>query len=454
MTEDTICAPATGQGGAIAIIRVSGSNAIALTDTVFRSASGKPLSALPSSHICYGNIVDDEDSIIDDVLVSVFKSPHSYTGENATEISCHGSRYVIGRIMELLINAGCRQAEPGEYTKRAFLNGKLDLSQAEAVADLIAAGNRATHRMAMNQLRGHFSNELSLLRNELLKISSLVELELDFSDQDVSFADRDELYRLAHRIDDKIVTLKDSFKSGSAIKNGIPIVIIGKTNVGKSTLLNQLLHEDKAIVSSIHGTTRDVIEDTIDINGVTFRFIDTAGIRQTNDEIEQQGIARTYKKMQEASIVLWLIDETPDEQEFHDTLNRLKDKKTILVQNKIDLDARAKRLPTTDNIHQISISAKNGTNIEKLKSQIFELSDIPDIGENNIIITNYRHYEALLRAHESIERVMLGIRQMLSGDLLSEDLKQCIYHLGDIIGETITSEDTLSSIFQSFCIGK
>lgn len=453
MTNDTICALATGSGGAIGVIRVSGPDAIVLTDKIFRSVSGKHLEKVRTSSICYGTIIDEHEDVIDDVLISVFKSPHSYTGENSTEISCHASSYILGRIIERLINVGCRQAAPGEYTKRAFLNGKLDLSQAEAVADLIVSTNRATHQMALGQLRGNFSQELTLLRDELLKMTSLLELELDFSDQDVNFADRKSLYTLAQKIDTKILSLIGSFKSGNAIKNGIPIVIIGKTNVGKSTLLNQLLQEDKAIVSNVHGTTRDVIEDTIDINGVTFRFIDTAGIRQTNDEIEQEGIARTYKKIDEANIVLWLIDEVPDEKEISETLRLLDNKKIILVQNKIDQNDIIKH-PIKSISSFVTISAKHGTNIEVLKSKIFELSDIPNINENNVIITNIRHYEALHHAHESIVKVIDGLQQNIPGDLLSEDLKQCIYYLGDILGKNISSEDILKNIFQNFCIGK
>lgn len=336
--EDTICALATPAGGAIGIIRISGKDAIKIADKVFVTSKHKKLHDAKSHTILYGRIIDSQQETIDDVLVSVFRSPHSYTGEDSVEISCHGSRYIIKTILEMLIKEGCRQAAPGEYTQRAFFNGKLDLSQAEAVADLIASTNRATHHAAMSQLKGNFSNELTTLRNELLKMTSLIELELDFSDhEDLEFANRDELLALAHKIKNRITTLANSFETGNAIKQGVPVAIIGKTNVGKSTLLNQLLEEDKAIVSNIHGTTRDVIEDTTEIHGITFRFIDTAGIRKTTDEIENLGIERTYQKIEEAKIVLWLMDEAPTKQEVDDLLKRINDKSLICIQNKMDL---------------------------------------------------------------------------------------------------------------------
>lgn len=457
--HDTICALATPAGGAIGIIRMSGEEAISIAAKIFKANSGKPLEEAKTQSLHYGKIYaspsttvegGSEASIIDDVLVSVFRAPHSYTGENSIEISCHGSRYIISRIIELLIEKGCRQATPGEYTQRAFINGKMDLSQAEAVADLIASTNNATHRMAMSQLRGNFSNELSELREKLLHITSLLELELDFSDQDVSFADREQLSSIAKQIDKKITSLANSFKTGRAIKQGVPVAIIGKTNVGKSTLLNRLVGEERAIVSEIHGTTRDVIEDTVTINGINFRFIDTAGIRETKDEIERIGIERTYQKIQEAIIVLWVIDERPTEEELKAIKSQTSNKSLIIVRNKIDKGLTDWHLPYPC----INISARTGENIHLIEQAIHQASDIPEIHENDVIITNARHYEALCRAHESITLVREGLEQGLSGDLLSEDLRQCITYIGEIVGGAISTEETLQSIFSSFCIGK
>jgi tRNA modification GTPase len=344
-------------------------------------------------------------------------------------------------------------ANPGEYTQRAFMNGKMDLSQAEAVADLIASSNSASHKVAMSQLRGHFSSELSMLRDQLLHLTSLLELELDFSDhEDLEFADRKELYVLAHRIQDRITTLSHSFKTGKAIKEGVPVAIIGKTNVGKSTLLNRLLHDDKAIVSDIHGTTRDVIEDTTVINGVTFRFIDTAGIRDTSDKIEQMGIERTYATIDKAKIILWLIDDNPSADELSDILSRSKDKSLIIVRNKIDKDDA----PLSDNKEQktVYISAKYDIGIESLENEIFQAADIPEISENDVIVTNIRHFDALRLAAADIQRVIDGLEAGISGDMLSEDLRSCIHHLADIVGGEITPNETLSTIFERFCVGK
>lgn len=481
---DTICALATSAGGAIGIIRVSGKDAIEITDRIFRS-SGRPLTEARAWTVHYGNIMDGDGGLIDDVLVSVFRAPHSYTGEDCTEISCHGSRYILRKVLERLIDEGCRQAEPGEYTQRAFLNGKMDLSQAEAVADLIASTNRATHKMAVGQLRGNLSSELASLRERLLRMTSLLELELDFSDQDVDFADRQQLLELARVIDDKIMSLAKSFEAGRAIKQGIPVAIVGKTNVGKSTLLNRLIGEDKAIVSNIHGTTRDVIEDCIEINGVTFRFIDTAGIRMTDNEIERIGIRRTYKKLEEASIVLWLMDGIPSEADLRDIARMTEGKRLIVVRNKIDEQNSESYSKTIDDstlvysrgamsydslsvvddcglivlkwlpeAQYIRISAKEDVNIKSLERAIFQSADIPDFGENNVIITNVRHYEALCRAHKSILLVIAGLQQNISGDLLSEDLRLCISRLGEIVGGAIVTEETLQSIFRDFCIGK
>lgn len=451
LNSDNICAIASAVGGAIAVIRVSGPDAITITNKIF----SRDISEAKTRTIHYGEITDG-DSIVDDVLVSVFRSPHSYTGEDSTEISCHGSRYIVNRVIQLLIDNGCRQAAPGEYTQRAFMNGKMDLSQAEAVADLIASTNSATHKMAMSQLRGNFSSELSTLRDQLLHITSLLELELDFSDQDVSFADRQQLLSLALTIHDHISTLAHSFATGKAVKNGIPVAIVGKTNVGKSTLLNLLVGDDRAIVSNIHGTTRDVIEDTTDIHGITFRFIDTAGIRNTNDEIERIGIDRTFKKIDEATIVLWLIDALPTSEELNDMETRCKSKKLIIVDNKTDLADLTAPLSALTHATVIGISARHATNIPALCETIYAAADIPAIHDNDVIVTSARHYESLCRANESLTRVIEGIRNELSGDLLSEDLNDCLHHLADILGGegAITSQDVLNSIFSNFCIGK
>lgn len=349
-----------------------------------------------------------------------------------------------------VIQQGARQARPGEYTERAFLNGKMDLSQAEAVADLVSASNRASHQMALSQLKGHFSGELSLLRSQLLKMTSLLELELDFSDhEDLEFAKREDLLELAERIDKRITDLAHSFQTGKALKEGIPVAIIGKTNVGKSTLLNKLLHEDRAIVSDIHGTTRDVIEDTTDIHGITFRFIDTAGIRHTQDTVEQLGIERTYQKMEEATIILWLVDEPPTQGEIEDVRKRTEKKKLIVILNKIDKNDKQDML-----VPHLSISAKYGKNLEALEEAIYQSANISEITENDVIITNARHYESLIHAHDSISRVIQGLHQGLSGDLLSEDLRICLEQLGEITGGQICSQEVLNNIFSHFCIGK
>lgn len=454
MDNHTICALATATGGAIGIVRVSGEKAIEITDCIFKSTRLKTLCDAKGNSLHYGEVHDKEGNVIDEVLVSIFRSPHSYTGEDSTEISCHGSAFILGQVIKALIDSGCRQAEPGEFTKRAYLNGKMDLSQAEAVADLIAAGNRATHRLAIGQLKGHFSNELAHLREQLLKMTSLLELELDFSDQDVNFADRDELQDLALAIDRRIVSLIHSFKTGNALKQGIPVAIVGKTNVGKSTLLNRLLHEDRAIVSNIHGTTRDVIEDTAEIHGITFRFIDTAGIRHTVDSIEQLGIERTYQKLDEAAIILWLVDDSPTVEEEKLMRERTTGKKLILVFNKIDLH-KAFPFPSRENRDPvIYISAKQGDSIPQLEEQLCRAAGIPEINENDVIITNARHYEALTYAHEALTHIVDGLHHEISGDLLSEDLRQALTHLADITGSAITTDEVLENIFKSFCIGK
>ena len=468
-SEECICALATPAGGAIGIIRLSGSEAIRLTDKVFVSVSGKQLSAAKPNTLHYGEIKDKDGHTIDDVLVSVFRAPHSYTGEDSTEISCHGSRYILQQVLQRLIEVGCRQAEPGEYTRRAYMNGKMDLSQAEAVADLIASTNKATHQMALSQLKGHFSSELTVLREKLLKMSSLLELELDFSDhEELEFADRSELRALAAEIEKKITTLAHSFETGNALKQGVPVAIVGKTNVGKSTLLNRLLHEEKAIVSNIHGTTRDVIEDTTLIDGITFRFIDTAGIRKTDDVVENIGIERTYQKMEEAKIVIWLLDAQPTEAEIEDMKEKNQGKKLLMVFNKIDEISFDKTVLSSDennqtsssislsdeNVSILNISARTGENVLDLEQALVKAADIPEITDNDVIVTSARHYEALLRADESLSRVLESMDMGMSGDIIAEDLKMVLEELGEITGGQISSQETLNNIFKHFCIGK
>lgn len=468
-SEECICALATPAGGAIGIVRLSGKNAIEITDKVFVSVSGKQLAAAKPNTLHYGEIKDKDGHTIDDVLVSVFRAPHSYTGEDSTEISCHGSRYILQQVLQRLIEVGCRQAEPGEYTRRAYMNGKMDLSQAEAVADLIASTNKATHQMALSQLKGHFSSELTLLREKLLKMTSLLELELDFSDhEELEFADRSELRALAAEIEKKITTLAHSFETGNALKQGVPVAIVGKTNVGKSTLLNRLLHEEKAIVSNIHGTTRDVIEDTTLIDGITFRFIDTAGIRKTDDVVENIGIERTYQKMEEAKIVIWLLDAQPTEAEIEDMKEKNQGKKLLMVFNKIDEISFDKTVLSSDensqtsssislsdeNVSILNISARTGENVSDLEQALVRAADIPEITENDVIVTSARHYEALLRADESLSRVLESMDMGMSGDIIAEDLKMVLEELGEITGGQISSQETLNNIFKHFCIGK
>lgn len=461
--QDTICAIATAQGGAIGTIRVSGPQSINITSRIFIPLQGKPLSERKAYTLTFGKILSQQGEVIDEVLVSVFRAPHSYTGEDSTEIMCHGSSYILQQVMQLLIQSGCRSALPGEYTQRAFLNGKIDLSQAEAVADLIASSSAATHRLAMNQMRGGFSKELSELRNRLLHFTSLMELELDFSDhEELEFANRNELMGLAAHIEQVICRLANSFNVGNAIKNGIPVAIIGKTNAGKSTLLNAILNEEKAIVSDIHGTTRDVIEDTINLKGVTFRFIDTAGIRQTTDTIENLGIERTFQKMSQANIILWMLDSTDTKRQFNELKSEIlphcKGKKLIVLFNKSDLLLSIHKeellaLFSDVEAEKLFISAKKHENIAVLEDKLVQTAALPEISQNDIIVTNVRHYEALIRALDSIHRVQEGLQTGLSGDLVSEDLRQCIFHLSDIVGE-VTNDEVLGNIFKHFCIGK
>jgi len=446
----TICALATSPGGALGIIRVSGPQSIEVLSRVFT----KDVSSAQPNTIHYGHIKDGTE-IIDEVMVSVFRAPHSYTGEDSVEISCHGSRYILNKVLSLLIANGCRQANPGEFTQRAFLNGKMDLSQAEAVADLIASSNKATHQMAMSQLRGGISTELSRLREQLLKLTSLLELELDFSDhEDLEFADRSELLELTKTIDNHITRLAHSFETGQALKQGIPVAIVGKTNVGKSTLLNALLKDDRAIVSDIHGTTRDTIEETMDINGIQFRFIDTAGLRKTNDEVEQIGIDRTIQKIKQARIVIWLLDQRPTWSEMDEMHELSKGKKCIYVHNKADLIDINKFNPYI--LPLSMISAKTGNGVSHLKQRIFEEAERAGLttNANEIIVTNARHYDALTRAHSHLQRVLNGLQQQLSGDLLSEDLRLTLDTLAEITGGQITPQETLNNIFKHFCVGK
>lgn len=466
IADDTICAIATAAGrGAIAIIRLSGRNSFAVCHKVFK---GKNLKQQPSHSVHYGYIMEPgkegkkgNNTIIDEVLVSIFKAPHSYTGEDVIEISCHGSVYIQQEILNLLVKNGARLATPGEFTLRAFLNRRLDLSQAEAVADLIASGTESTHKVAMNQMRGGFSGEIKLLRDELLKFASLIELELDFSEEDVEFAKRDELKELVKRIQELIGKLIRSFKTGNVIKNGIPVVIAGKPNVGKSTLLNALLNEERAIVSDIPGTTRDSIEDEINLGGVSFRFIDTAGIRETSDEIESIGVRRTLEKIKSAAIIIYLFDvHEITSRELNSIEISLEDEmkgndaRLLLVGNKIDkedLSYIKNEFSGFDNI--LYISAKEKTNLEQLNLKLLSLVNIEAVPPNETIITNVRHFEALSYASEALDLVSEGLNAAISGELLAADIRKALHHLGTITGE-VTSDEILGSIFSRFCIGK
>lgn len=468
--QDTICAPATPHSGAIQIIRVAGNAAIQITETLF----SKTLNHAPTHSLHYGKILDNHE-VLDEVLVSVFRAPHSYTGEDATEISCHGSPYIVKRLLELLIEKGCRLATQGEFTQRAFINGKMDLSQAEAVADLIASESKAAHKMAYSQLRGDFSKELSLLRAKLLELSSLLELELDFSDhEDLEFADRGELAALSDKIDKQLSALIESFHLGNALKNGVPIAIIGNTNAGKSTILNAIVGEEKAIVSDIHGTTRDIVEDSVNYNGTLFRFIDTAGIRKTKSKIEQIGIQRSFQQIEKAEIVFWVMDVQSVEKDF-DTLypqlqEKLSGKSLYVLINKMDTVAKVQQseaailkllmqkfdLCTQSIADYLFITAKDRTDITALKNCLngiaAQLSTQSNMSQH-FIVTNTRHYEALQHAEEAIRRVKEGLAHKLSGDFISIDLHDCIHHLSEIVGD-ISTIDVLSNIFSKFCIGK
>ncbi|MFO7656617.1 MAG: tRNA uridine-5-carboxymethylaminomethyl(34) synthesis GTPase MnmE [Bacteroidales bacterium] len=467
LQNDTICAPATPPGvGAIAVIRLSGDKAVEISDKVFVSPSGRKLAQQKPNTLHFGTIADDA-TMIDEVVVGLFRAPHSYTGEDIVEISCHGSLYIQQQLLELLISNGARMAQPGEFTLRAFLNGKMDLSQAEAVADLISSNSRSFHKVAMNQMKGRFTEEIKKLRERLLNFVSLIELELDFSEEDVEFADRSQLKQLTGEIGKLIKTLKDSFAFGNALKNGIPVAIVGRTNSGKSTLLNLLLKEDKAIVSEIEGTTRDVIEDTITIDGIHFRFIDTAGLRHTVDTIEKLGIERTWKKIGQAEIILLVVDPTKDEKEILQLVKEIQqkieetEKKLVVIINKSDLTKKSDRDTLKKKIISLSgneipvvtLSAKSGDNLQQLETTLRVLVYAEEVESGNVIVTNARHFEALKLAYEAIVRVIEGLESRLSGDLLAQDIREALHYLGEITGE-ITTNEILGNIFSKFCIGK
>ncbi|MBR5639234.1 MAG: tRNA uridine-5-carboxymethylaminomethyl(34) synthesis GTPase MnmE [Muribaculaceae bacterium] len=455
---DTICAVSTPHGmGGIAVIRVSGDDALSIVQQRWQ---GKPIAEMTSHTAHLGHVLDSQGEILDEAVLTLFRAPNSFTGEDVVEISCHGSMWIQQQIVSTLIDAGCRAATGGEFTQRAFANGKMDLSQAEAIADVIASQSQASHHVAMNQMRGAFSRQLSSLRSQLLQFVSLIELELDFSEEDVTFADRERLTALATNIKTVIDSLAQSYQAGNAIKNGLPVAIVGPTNAGKSTLLNTLLGDDRALVSDIKGTTRDVIEDTIVMGGTLIRFIDTAGIRESSDVIESMGIERSFKKMDEARIVLWVIDATApiaEIDEFHAQIKEhCHNKAVIAVVNKIDagdtqpISESLKAL----NIKIVEISAREGTGIEQLKNDIITAAALPQVtDENAVIVTNARHYHALVRASEALGRTLQGLSTGLSGDLLSQDIRECMHYLGEITGE-ISTDDILGEIFAHFCIGK
>ena len=459
--KDTIIALATASGaGAIAVLRVSGPKAISVSNTLFKSIHDKNLLNQPTHTIHLGHIVD-VDRVLDEVLVSIYKNPQSYTGEDVVEISCHGSSYIQQQILQLFIRNGCRSANPGEFTLRAFLNGKMDLSQAEAVADLIASDSAAAHQIALQQMRGGFSSEIKNLREELLNFASLIELELDFSEEDVEFADRRQFEDLLQRIVKVLKYLIDSFSTGNVIKNGVPISIIGAPNVGKSTLLNALLNEDKAIVSNIAGTTRDAIEDELIIEGIKFRFIDTAGIRQTDDTVESIGIKKTFAKMAESQVIIQLIDASLISKantadilaSLVETKAQYPEKETLVVLNKMDLADKALLSKVFSELEPLHMSAKTGTGVELLKTKLLDMVHMGKLQNNDTIITNARHYDALRLALENIQKVQVGMQTGLSGDLLAIDIREALYHFGRITGE-ISTDDLLGNIFANFCIGK
>lgn len=465
--EDTICAPATVPGtGAIAIIRMSGKDSFRIADKVV-SCKGSTISETEGYKLRYGVALEADGTDLDTVLVSVFRSPHSYTGEDSVEISCHSSKYVVERLLQRLVDSGARMAGPGEFTQRAFVNGKMDLAQAEAVADVISSQNAAAHRVAYSQLKGGFSKELKTLRDELLKMTSLLELELDFSEEDVEFASRRELSALLDGALRHIHSLTDSFRYGNALRNGVPVAIVGAVNAGKSTLLNALVGDDRAIVSDIAGTTRDTVEETMTIDGILFRFIDTAGLRTTQDEVEKIGISRSYKKMSEAEIVLALLDVTvPEEENEHsisDIVNNLdvKSQKLIVLLNKVDVlgsNINVSLLNNTvsspdEKVTKLYISAKTGFGLDTLRTLLSDSQKTATLDSGQTIVTNLRHYQSLMSAAASLEKVRSSLATSQTPDLLSEDLRQALHHLSSILGE-VTTDEVLGNIFEHFCIGK
>ncbi len=464
-TEDTICAPATSGGGAIAVIRVSGSESISICDRIFMPAETRiKLSEQKGYTIVYGEIHSGED-IIDDVLISIFRAPHSYTGEDSIEISCHASRYIQQKILELLIQNGAVPANPGEFTMRAFLNGKMDLSQAEAVADLIASESEAAHKIAVRQMRGEFSDEIRILRADLLHFASLIELELDFGEEDVEFADRDELLGIVDKVINVARELTSSFRLGNVIKTGVPIAIVGNPNTGKSTLLNKLLNEDKAIVTEIPGTTRDTIEDVVVIDGIQYRFIDTAGIRDSGDVIENIGINKTYEKITAASLIMLVADVNEGTGALTGVLNNIRNqisgngKKLLILINKTDTDLSGKcdyfknEIKLQESEYMLFISAKTGDGLDNLRETISQSIESERMLAGNVIVSNIRHYEALSQVTESLERVRSGLKGHLQEDLIAIDIRHAIHYLGEITGE-ITTDEILGNIFRNFCIGK
>ena len=462
INEDTIVALATPSGaGAIAVIRLSGKDAISIADSCFKSVkSKKSLSNQKTHTIHLGHIIDDQRTI-DEVLVSVFKNPNSYTGEDVVEVSCHGSNYIQQEIIQLFLRKGCRMATAGEFTLRAFLNAKLDLSQAEAVADLISSDNEASHQIAMQQMRGGFSSEIAKLREELLNFASLIELELDFAEEDVEFADRAQFKELVERIQFVLKRLIDSFAVGNVIKNGIPVAIVGEPNVGKSTLLNVLLNEERAIVSDIAGTTRDTIEDEISIGGIGFRFIDTAGIRETKDVIEGLGIQKTFEKIEQAQVVIYLFDASDFKStsstfkvEIEKIKNKYPQKPLIIIANKIDKISEENILNLKSEIPDVELlSAKTNIGVDSLQDKLLSFVNTGALRNNDTIVTNSRHYDSLLKAFEEVDKVKQGLESGLSGDLMAIDIRQALYYFGEITGE-ITNDDLLGNIFANFCIGK
>ncbi len=460
LNQDTICAIATPPGvGGLAVVRVSGSRALEITGSRWQ---GKPLEQCASHTAHLGHIIDSQGELLDEVVATIYRGPHSFTGEDVVEIACHGSTWIQQQLIATLVDAGCRMAQGGEFTRRAFSNGRMDLSQAEAVADVIASQSRASHRLAMNQMRGSFGRELSRLRERLIHFVSLIELELDFGEEDVTFADRSEVLGLAGEIQGVITRLAESYSSGNVLKNGVPVAIVGQTNAGKSTLLNALVHDDRALVSDIQGTTRDVIEDTVTVGGILFRFIDTAGLRDTVDTVESMGIERSWATLGRARIVLWVVDATAEIGETVELaakiVPRCEGKQLIAVVNKADVGAVRPVLDTLSGLLppdalSTAISALSEEDVERLQQLIVQAAALPSVDQDTLIVTNARHYQALVRAGESLQRAVDALKEGISGDLVSQDIRETLHHLGEITGE-ITTPDILQSIFKNFCIGK